>query len=164
MCLRKISKIGIWNQERMHVNNGHLRAWLGVPTVCDMIVQRTDNARLPKQMLFAFFPGNVGAQVGRRTGKWLAFDFVNDLEKAGIPISGWMQIARKNNGSEWRDKVFQIARSYTPKNPTSGQEPPDRKTEKARGASHRNVKRTPVEHARNQQEWFDNETFNVGIF
>ena len=175
MCLRKISKIGIWNQEQMHVNNGHLRAWLGVPTVCDMIVQartrwlghvaRMNNARLPKQMLFAFFPGSVGVptQVGRRTGKWLAFDFVNDLEKAGIPISGWMQIARKNNGSEWRDKVFQIARWYTPKNPKSGQETPDRKKEKVRGAPHRNVKRTFVEHAKNQQEWLDKETFHVGV-
>ena len=163
MCLRKISKIGIWNQEQMHVNNGHLRAWLGVPAVCDMIVQartrwlghvaRMDNARLPKQMLFAFFPGSVGVptQLGRRTGKWLAFDFVNDLEKAGIPISGWMQITRRNNGSEWRDKVFQIARWCTPKNPKSGQEPPDRKNENVRGAPHRNVKRTFVEHAKNQQ-------------
>ncbi|CAE7459961.1 FCPD, partial [Symbiodinium sp. KB8] len=110
--------------------------------------------------------GSVGVptQVGRRTGKWLAFDFVNDLEKAGIPISGWMQIARKNNESEGREKVFQIARWYTPKNPKSGQEPPDRKKEKVRGAPHHNVKRTFVEYAKKQQEWFEKEeTFHVGV-
>ncbi|CAE7389814.1 unnamed protein product, partial [Symbiodinium sp. KB8] len=149
----KLSDLG-YADEQMHVNNGNLRAWLGVPTVCDMIVQARTR-----------WLGSVGVptQVGRRTGKWLAFDFVNDLEKAGIPLSGWMQIARKNNGSEWRDKVFHIARWYTPKNPKSGQEPPDRKKEKMRGAPHRHVKRTFVEHTKNQQEWFDKETFHVGV-
>ena len=164
MCLRKISKIGTWEQEQMHLNSGKLRDWLGVPTVCDMVVQartrwlghvaRMNNKRLPKQMFFAFFPGSVGAptQVGRRSGKWLAFDFVNDLEKAGIPFSGWLQTARRDHGSEWCTKVFQIARWYAPETPQAGIDPPDRAKERSRNAPSRNVKRTFVEHVKLQQE------------
>ena len=75
--------------------------------------------RLPKQMLFAFLPGDVGAPTkpGRRTGKWLSFDFVNDLELVAVPKLEWLHMARKNGGANWRQIVFQAAPWHQPKNP-----------------------------------------------
>ena len=34
MCLRKISHVGIWEQEHMHIKDTEVRAWLGVATIC----------------------------------------------------------------------------------------------------------------------------------
>ena len=117
---------------------------LGVPTATQLVSQarlrwlghlaRMDNGRLPKQMLFAFFPGNVGTptQPGRRTGKYLAFDIVNDLEKAGVKVCGWMTKARRNEGAEWRQVVFRAAPWFRPKQPKFGHPPPARDIEGCR--------------------------------
>ena len=84
--------------------------------------------RLPKQMLFAFLPGDIGqpTKPGRRTGKWLSFDMVNDLEAAGIPKAEWMYFARKNQGNDWRKVVYQTAPWFLPQQPTSNCAPPVR--------------------------------------
>ena len=176
MCLGKITKIGIWEQERMHINSGKLREWLGVPTVCVMIIQartrwlghvaRMHNKRLPKQMLFAFFLvvwEYLHKSVVAVENGYIAFDFVNGLEKAGSSLSGWLQIARSNQGSEWRQKVFQIARWYSPKRPQAGRELPDRTKEQSRSAPLRTVKRTFVENVKTQQEWFQHETLTTEV-
>ena len=44
--------------------------------------------RLPKRLLFGLLPADMGTPtaVGRRSGKWLSFDLVNDLEHAGVPL------------------------------------------------------------------------------
>ena len=138
MRLRKISNVTRWEQEQHHVNNDALRAWLGVPTIRQMITQarlrwvghmaRMENHRLPKQMLFAFFPGDVGVPTapGRRPGKWLAFDIVNDLEQSGVKVIGWMMEARKHGGSNWRQIVFRSAPWFIPLQPIFGQESPHR--------------------------------------
>ena len=128
-CLRKSTKIGILDQEQLHINNQELRARLGVPTIRQLVSQarlrwlghlaRMAPERLPKQMLFAFLPGDVGAPTkpGRRTGKWLSFDFVNDLELVAVPKLEWLHMARKNGGANWKQIVFQAAPWHQPKNP-----------------------------------------------
>ena len=137
-CLRKISHISILDQEQMHLNNDALRAFLGVPTIRNLVTQarlrwlghlaRMPAERLPKQMLFAFLPGDIGqpTKPGRRTGKWLSFDMVNDLEAAGIPKAEWMYFARKNQGNDWRKVVYQTAPWFLPQQPTSNCAPPVR--------------------------------------
>ena len=137
-CLRKISQVTILDQEQKHLNNDALRAFLGVPSIRCLVTQarlrwlghlaRMPAERLPKQMLFAFLPGDVGqpTKPGRRTGKWLSFDLVNDLEAAGVPKAEWMHFARKNHGSDWRKIVYQAAPWFLPQAPTPNCPPPKR--------------------------------------
>ena len=128
-CLRKICKVTIWDQENWHMNNLVLRQFLGVPTIKQLVTQarlrwfghlaRMPSERLPKQMLFAFLPGDVGTptQAGRRSGKWLSYEQVSDLESVNIPLHAWMHIARKNQGSGWREIVYKAAPWFTPLQP-----------------------------------------------
>ena len=80
-CLRTISGFTLFKQEHWHLSDERLREWLGVPPIMHLVSQsrlrwlghlaRMDNSRLPKQMLFAFLPGDVGipTQAGRKSGK-----------------------------------------------------------------------------------------------
>ena len=120
------------------MNNAALRQFLGVPTIKQLITQsrlrwlghlaRMPPERLPKQMLFAFLPGHVGTptQVGRRAGKWLSYEQVNDLDSVGVPVHAWMHVARKNEGSDWRELVYKAAPWFVPRIPTNRFPPPDR--------------------------------------
>ena len=124
---RKIANITHWDQERWHLNNEAIRSLLGTPTIVQIISQarlrwlghlaRMTNTRLPKQMLVCFISGEVGvpAMVGRRSGKWVSYDYVNDLAQAGVPLHAWMTIARANAGSDWRKYVFKLAPWFAPK-------------------------------------------------
>ena len=137
-CLRKIAHVSIWDQDRWHLNNQKLRQFLGVPTIVQLISQarlrwlghlaRMGPKRLPKRLLFGFLPGDMGTPtaVGRRSGKWLSFDLVNDLDNAGVPLHSWMQEARKNSGSDWRRTVYSVAMWFSPVQPGPNREVPVR--------------------------------------
>ena len=135
-CLRKICKVTIWDQENWHMNNLVLRQFLCMPTIKQLVTQarlrwlghlaRMPSERLPKQMLFAFLPGDVGTptQAGRRSGKWLSYEQVNGLESVRVPLHAWMHVARKNQGSDWRLIVYKAAPWFTPQQPTGRSVPP----------------------------------------
>ena len=137
-CLRKICKVTIWDQENWHMNNLVLQQFLGVPAIKQLVTRarlrwlghlaRMPSERLPKQMLFAFLPGDVGTpnQAGRRSGKWLSYEQVNDLESVHVPLHAWMHIARKNQGSDWREIVNKAAPWFTQQQPTGRSVPPTR--------------------------------------
>ena len=135
-CLRKISGVSIWNKDQWHVNNAAVRQFLGIPTVVQLISQarlrwlghvvRMDPARLPKQILFRFLPGNIGAPTApwRRPGKWWSFDIVNDLELAKVDKHAWMHVARKEEGEAWRRITYEVAPWFAPVQPTQGRNAP----------------------------------------
>ena len=137
-CLRTICKVTIWDQENWHMNNLVLRQFLGVATIKQLVTQarlrwlghlaRMPSERLPKQMRFAFLLGDVGTptQAGRRSGKWLSYDQANDLESVCVPLHAWMHIARRNQGSDWREIVCKAAPWFTLQQPTGRSVPPHR--------------------------------------
>ena len=147
-CLRKISHVSLWQQEEHHLTNTALRERLGVPSILQMVSQcrlrwlghlaRMPDSRIPKQILFAFLPPDVGAvgSPGKRSGKWLQYDFVNDIKSAGIDVSTWYQFARKDHGSEWRQKVFSVAPWGRPVAPL-GNPAPRRLTQLGKSSSSR---------------------------
>ena len=140
-CLRKIAGFNLYKQEQWSLTDTALCSWLGVPHINHIISQarlrwlghlaRMENHRLPKQMLFAFIPGDVGipTQVGRRTGKWLANEWLQDLRLACIPLDSWMYLARNQHGAEWHKRIFRMAPWFPPRVPVYGNAPPGRKPE-----------------------------------
>ena len=85
--------------------------------------------RLPKRLLLGFLPADMGTPtaVGRRSGKWLSFDLVNDLEHAGVPWHLFLDAGgTKNSGLDWRSTVYSVAMWFSPVQPAS--KTPDPKT------------------------------------
>ena len=117
----KVPKICIPRQKQTHVDNGRLRAWLGLATECDSITQTCTTCHAQRTHAYSntclesFFPGCVGApmQVGRLVlvNGWLSVDRKN----TGIPLRRWIQLARRDQGSE--RPTNQVARWLPPKAP-----------------------------------------------
>ena len=144
MCLRKISRVTRWRQQREGITNDNILQFLGVPTIAALLdqarlrwmghVARMDNNRLPKQALFSFLPPEIGVHrlPGKQKGKRLRDAMVNSLQCIDIPLSAWVQMACVNEGKDWKLKTRTVACWYTPFPPRGRQDPPDRTVEHMR--------------------------------
>ena len=105
ICLRKLSGFGVQKQWDHSISNNTLRAWLGVPTIVELVrpsrlrwlghVGRMTNYndRLPKRLLFGVLPEDVGTPrpPGRQKGIRLRDVLSQDLDAVGIGRQGWLQ-------------------------------------------------------------------------
>ena len=105
ICLRRLSGYGLRYQRDHSLSNDDLRAWLGVPSIADLVCQcrlrwlghvgRMPDHRIPKRVLFGVLPTDVGQarKPGLQSGKRLRDSFAKDLTAAGIDRQGWLQFA-----------------------------------------------------------------------
>ena len=142
-CLRKICRVSRWDQQVKGISNEHIRGFLGVPTIMDLIHQarlrwmghlaRMPNDRLPKQALFSFLPQDLGTHrlPGLQGGKRLRDAFADSLKVAGFPLAGWMQLAINDDGVPWKRATRLVACWFAPFAPVPHSTPPCRAAELA---------------------------------
>ena len=139
ICLRRLSGYGIRYQREHSLSNDALRAWLGVPTIAELVSQarlrwlghvgRMPDHRIPKRVLFGMLLPEIGTQrrPGLQAGKRLRDAFARDLVAAGLERQGWLQLANSKDGdATWRLKVRRLAAWYPPRNVQPGTQPPVR--------------------------------------
>lgn len=127
ICLRRISGYGLGYQRDHSLSNEDLRAWLGVPSISDLVCQcrlrwlghvgRMPDYRIPKRVLFGVLPTEVGQarQPGLKAGKRLRDAFAKDLNSAGIDRQGWLQFANSGEGAAlWKHKTACVALWHKP--------------------------------------------------
>ena len=143
-CLRKICGVSRMQQQTDGITNDCIRGSLGVPRIMDLIhqhrlrwvghVARIPNDRLPKRMFFAFLPEGVGEHrlPGKYGGKRYRDAVIESLRVAGVPTSGWVQWACKDDGAKWRLATRRVALWYKPFQPRRGGGMPDRGDEMQR--------------------------------
>ena len=159
MCLRKISGVTRWAQQRDGLPNDHVMKFLGVPTIEELLhqnrlrwmghVARMDNSRMPKQALFSFLPPEMGVHrlPGKQSGKRLRDAMVNSLEVIQVPLQGWVQMALLNDGKDWKLQTRAVACWYSPFPPRGGQPLPDR------AAEFESICQKPLRQHRKGWEW-----------
>ena len=142
-CLRKICRVSRWDQQTKGISNDQIRGFLGVPSIMSLIHQarlrwmghlaRMPNDRLPKQALFSFLPQDVGVHrdPGLQGGKRLRDAFADSLKVAGIPLTGWTQLANEDGGVPWKRATRMIACWFRPFPPVPRSEVPVRDAELA---------------------------------
>ena len=89
------------------------------------------NTRLPKRIICAFLPDEVGTQrpPGRLKGKWYRQTLVEALRAGGFALGAWMQLAAQHEGREWKLGTRKVAMWFKPIFPVPGDSPPDRSRE-----------------------------------
>ena len=142
--LRRIAQFGLRDQREHTLSNADLRAWLGAPSVLQLVRQRRlrwlghigriPDSRLPKQVLFASLPADTGFRLpGHQAGKRLREEFVKDLAHIDVDKQGWLQRCNTQEGNQtWREKTRGFAYWYAPKAIDPNADPPDREAEPRR--------------------------------
>ena len=139
ICLRRISGYGLKYQRDHSLFNDSLRAWLGVPTIAELVCQcrlrwlghvgRMGDHRIPKRVLFGVLPPELGQarKPGLQSGKRLRDSFARDLQAVGIDRQGWLQYANSEGGASlWRAKTFSAAVWHKPIAVIPTHDPPPR--------------------------------------